>query len=452
MKRFFLAFFAVFFGASSLLVFVPSAKAASPYDKTVKPTNSLLVYSPGVADSPKDISTSWGSLISRCAPNVQNDFNTAVSEGSYSVVMHGSVDDLSNGLFVIVAWDSRPQTLTPLAQFVTDGPTSQRLTIPSYTGRFTIDMVPDNGTNDGLSVSSCQVVSPTSAVNRNLAQYNPQTDRHSQSPFISTYRVNYPPNYEGAQVPDSWNPQVLPIPVFDWTVTQTGKLTIRYAQNLDPPPDGKFTLGIWKCADDWKDGDPCNTQTIYQNMDSAPASTAKWDGPLPPPMVGQYELPSQGNYVAIIHNSCIIGKPCVNKVESISFNMDWDGRSFLSGQTSATETSTKVLQNPIWVALNNISTPTYGIQAIIQAPITFAHGLVSQVGNCTSITFPKVRTLEFVFPCIGPTIKNNFGTLVTIYQTILTALVFYWIAISSMRFIKNAQKPDGDDSIRVMDL
>ncbi|AXH78845.1 MAG: hypothetical protein [Circular genetic element sp.] len=375
-----------------------------------------------------------------------------MSQGSYSVVMHGDVDNLSNGLFALVAWDSRPQTLTSPAQFVTDGPTSKRLSIPSYTGRFSINMTTDNGTNDGLSVTTCQTGAPTSATNRNLAQYNPQLDKYSMRPFISTYLIDYPVGYEGQIIPDTWTPPNYEIPVFDWTVKQTGSLSIRYSQNLDPPPDGKFTLGIWKCADDWKDGDPCDVQTIYQNMDSAPAATAKWEGSLPPPMAGEYELPSSGNYVAIISHKCIDGKPCVNKAESITFNMDWDGKSFLSGQTSSTENHTKNLQNPVWVALNNVSTPTYGIQAIIQAPITFAYSLVQQVGNCSPITFPAVRTLEFTFPCVGQTIKNNFGTVVTIYQTILTALVFYWISVSSLRFVKNAQKPDGDDSIKVMQL
>jgi hypothetical protein len=102
--------------------------------------------------------------------------------------------------------------------------------------------------------------------------------------------------------------------------------------------------------------------------------------------------------------------------------------------------------NPIIGILNSLTPKTFGLQTFVTAPIEFLGTLPSVAQNCTPITM----TLPFLnepisYPCLTQTVyQPHFQTILTIYQTIMTGVVAYWVGIKIFSTIKNINSPDND--------
>jgi hypothetical protein len=110
--------------------------------------------------------------------------------------------------------------------------------------------------------------------------------------------------------------------------------------------------------------------------------------------------------------------------------------------------------NPIVKLLNSLTIDSYGLQSIINAPLGF---LASLPGISNETCQPIQMTLPFLngnisYPCLTTSVyQPHFPALLTIWQTIMTALVAYWIGIKLFATVKNVNSPD-NDRIEVVDL
>lgn len=92
-----------------------------------------------------------------------------------------------------------------------------------------------------------------------------------------------------------------------------------------------------------------------------------------------------------------------------------------------------------------------GISSIITAPLSAISGLVN--ATCTQLTLPipYLDNSELVLPCMSSIYTQHFGSLFTLYQTIIFGAVAYRMLVSLFLMIQGFKNPD-DDKIEVVDL
>lgn len=98
----------------------------------------------------------------------------------------------------------------------------------------------------------------------------------------------------------------------------------------------------------------------------------------------------------------------------------------------------------------NFNDDDHGLSSIITAPLSFIKNLTSQ--SCTPISF-KIPFVDntFQFPCFSTYYNKHFGTVFTLYQTIIFGIVSYYICIQIYGLVKGFKDPD-NDRIEVLEL
>ena len=92
----------------------------------------------------------------------------------------------------------------------------------------------------------------------------------------------------------------------------------------------------------------------------------------------------------------------------------------------------------------------FGLSDVITMPLTFIKGLASNQCNSLVLPLPFVdKSVEL--PCMTSVYNSYFPTFLSIYQTITTGLIAYWVCINIFRMVQNFKNPDNDE-IEVMDL
>lgn len=92
----------------------------------------------------------------------------------------------------------------------------------------------------------------------------------------------------------------------------------------------------------------------------------------------------------------------------------------------------------------------FGLSDVITMPLAFINGLASNQCNSLVLPLPFVnQNLEL--PCMTSIYSTYFSSFLTIYQTITTGLIAYWVCINIFRMVQNFKNPDNDE-IEVMDL
>lgn len=102
----------------------------------------------------------------------------------------------------------------------------------------------------------------------------------------------------------------------------------------------------------------------------------------------------------------------------------------------------------------NFTTKDYGLSSIITAPIPLLQTLNNS--SCSTVDLPLgvfggVHDQKLSLPCMTPLYSSTFGQLFTLYQTITTGLVAYFIGLAYFNKIKQLKDPD-NDKIEVVDL
>lgn len=92
----------------------------------------------------------------------------------------------------------------------------------------------------------------------------------------------------------------------------------------------------------------------------------------------------------------------------------------------------------------------YGLSSVIKAPLEFIQKLNSNV--CTDLTLPiPFVNQNATLPCMKTIYQKHFGSLFTLYQTITTGFIAYWVSVRIFALVKGFKDPE-DDKIEVMDL
>lgn len=92
----------------------------------------------------------------------------------------------------------------------------------------------------------------------------------------------------------------------------------------------------------------------------------------------------------------------------------------------------------------------YGLSSVITAPLQFIQNLNSN--TCTDLTLPiPFVNQNATLPCMTNIYNKHFGSVFTLYQTITTGFIAYWVAVRIFALVKGFKDPE-DDKIEVMDL
>lgn len=92
----------------------------------------------------------------------------------------------------------------------------------------------------------------------------------------------------------------------------------------------------------------------------------------------------------------------------------------------------------------------YGLSSVITAPLQFVQNLNNN--TCTDITLPiPFINQNATLPCMSNIYTKHFGSVFTLYQTITTGFIAYWVAVRIFALVKGFKDPE-DDKIEVMDL
>ena len=102
----------------------------------------------------------------------------------------------------------------------------------------------------------------------------------------------------------------------------------------------------------------------------------------------------------------------------------------------------------------NFTTKDYGLSSIITAPIPLLQTLNN--ASCSTIELPLgmfggQHDNRLILPCMAPIYSSMFGQFFTLYQSITTGFIAYYVGLAYFNKIKQLKDPDNDD-IEVVDL
>lgn len=100
----------------------------------------------------------------------------------------------------------------------------------------------------------------------------------------------------------------------------------------------------------------------------------------------------------------------------------------------------------------NFQDNNYGLTSVITAPLQFIQSLNNSQCSAIHLTVPFLENNNnFDIPCMSTIYRQHFNGAFTLYQTITTGFIAYWIAIKIFALVKGFKDPD-DDRIEVLDL
>ena len=102
--------------------------------------------------------------------------------------------------------------------------------------------------------------------------------------------------------------------------------------------------------------------------------------------------------------------------------------------------------------LGDFDSDTYGLTDIITIPLSTIESIATT--TCSQplhLPIPFLNNKYLDLPCMTPIYQSTFGSVFTIYQTVTTALIGYWVIVRIFALVKGMKDPD-DDKIEVVDL
>lgn len=101
---------------------------------------------------------------------------------------------------------------------------------------------------------------------------------------------------------------------------------------------------------------------------------------------------------------------------------------------------------------NGFTTDTFGLTSIITSPLTLIGSITSSTCSPLSLEFPFLtKNNKLNLPCMSSIYEENFGSFLTIYQTITFGIVAYWVCVKIFALVKEFKNPDSD-KVEVLDL
>lgn len=269
--------------------------------------------------------------------------------------------------------------------------------------------------------------------------------------FLSTFPVEYPPEYEGDEIQDSYKPYDEIVIDYFWSITPTqldnnkqGKITFGYDQskpNINLDCQGEYYLK--KMAYNWSEPKDYEISEI-----NGPIQTYKQT----------FDLTGAGYYTIYLdpEPSCDL---LIEKTNISSKVMDiyWDGETIRQGSSNLCKIGSPDPCNNIQPGeesllqqlVDNINLDLHGFEKLLTAPLTFLAATESKTCQPLNLPFPHLGNITA--PCMTPIYKQHFDPWFTAFQTIVTGVFMYAIAINFIATFKNIRNPQ-DDKIEVAKL
>lgn len=97
-------------------------------------------------------------------------------------------------------------------------------------------------------------------------------------------------------------------------------------------------------------------------------------------------------------------------------------------------------------------TNTFGLTAILTAPIAILNNLATAEYTCNTVTLPlPFIDSDLPLPCMNSYYTTYLGDLYTIWQRIINGIVAYWVIVNMLKMVKDAKDPQ-KDQIEVLKL
>lgn len=100
---------------------------------------------------------------------------------------------------------------------------------------------------------------------------------------------------------------------------------------------------------------------------------------------------------------------------------------------------------------NNFTTNTHGLTSIITAPLTAITSISSSTCTPLHLPIPYLDNKYIDLPCMRAVYDENFGSFMSLYDTITFGIVSYWILVRIFALVKDFKNPEHDE-IEVVDL
>lgn len=438
------------------------ANAASVYDNTVSPINTLVLSDLSTSQPGIDVAnymyyiTGEGASYNACDTTCKAKIDDAVaSENPQIYITMGfgiasfyfSQDQSVNMIFETVGSDQR------VVRDRSSNSTTQCVALLQY------------GTNVEVSTGiGCN----------ELALYS--GGEHLTRPYLNTLPVIYPSGYEGAEIPGTAGPvtALRPNIVADVNNKRISIMSKRENNILgdykiywfitnatfDDPPPIPFSLEGYSEPDNYLEFDiPTLNETI-----NIQANFVDVNGdPLEPPEGFEF-APALITLVpdGSIYSVDTDGMVCDDNDYCSYTPTEWEDEPCdllnLGGCVANIWHYIQVVLgiekthgNPTGSPFVTFSTGTYGFTAVVAAPMSFINSLATP-GGCTTIYFqnPIPGGDNMAFTCIRPLLES-LGTVFTIYQTLILGFTAYWVGVRVLGLIMDAKRPQ-NDRIEVHDL
>lgn len=439
----------------SLLIFQNVAHAASVYDNAYKTTDDMVINGNGCTDgvhvtSLPELTNLWtDSLLWQDGDQFdygqdfwEQNFNNDHQSLSVAVVDDGSHKEIEiSGSKVGAADDNYELQWYHENVYDTSGVYLKTKDNSTNLNKFRIRTI-----NSDCEVEIYKVGGVSSGNYNNIIASFSNLQYVSFLLQVAPADINYPEDYEGLPIKNDFTePQTL-APEYSWSVDTNGKLTIKYLKNINPFLTGISTLKVDKTGDNWVGIDSNIAIEAYN-----PAGWAEWS----------VDLPDHGYYrFDISHNQQLDNPPWENassyRIGQVWVEIWWNGQAIAGGTSGCVDSSIcndfKDTTSKYERQASSIFSLDTGLSSILLIPIDFVTGLPGRVGNCTPITLQLIGQ-NITWPCLSTIFYNQswFATIWTIWQTIVTAAVAYWVAVASLGTIQSLVKPH-DDRIEVTQL
>ncbi len=150
-------------------------------------------------------------------------------------------------------------------------------------------------------------------------------------------------------------------------------------------------------------------------------------------------------------------KICKNKMDETNDKLD-ENKQAIKEQTDATNKQTDTIKDSNTDEASssasgffgNFKSDDFGLSDIITMPLTFIKGLSNNKCNNLNIPIPFVNQTASL-PCMTSIYEQYAKDFLTLYQTITTGFIAYWVCINIFGMVQGFKKPDSDN-VEVLDL
>lgn len=434
----------------------PQASAASPLDGAYQTTDQLLLQKNGTTPA-VDVSTTYNNLIDGILPEGLEGNSIRYFKDNDNITSNAAlVQELRD------SWNLTKQNWS-ISQFMqyTDLALTHQFLVLNYTcdESLTVNFQEDINFNTGrvfVSSSSANSCKKRITINwynglidiKQTTMNSVITDSSISGHYSDVYiilnyltfatTINYPTGYDGELIrdhiitPNGFKPSI------NWSVDTTGVLRASYADNGTIKLNGYGNYRIFKQGVEW----------------ATPPDEFLDQGLGRPFWQYKYEydkLPEAGYYALVVsydEGEWEVAPPDFTHVETQYFKIYWDGKSFIQGNNeecgdSENPCNNTTGKNPFLELLTENDANMYGIQAVVTAPLSFITSLISYQNTCSplSLPLPYMDNKSLVIPCMTPIYQNHFLPLLELYQSVMIALVSYYVFIKILHSVKDAQDP-----------